>query len=164
MKHNSPIPPKPDGYTDEEWEDYNRDPCSWCIRELHNPSEDIRTNAADILRGLGADALDAIPALVESFSDPDDMFRGYCIHAVSDIALAIRIKTGTTTPSLINAIPHIVRLLEDRCDDVVCSAIVAIESIGTDAKSALNRLIQISETGTDQLRGFAESAITAISK
>lgn len=164
MNHDSRLPPKPDGYTDAEWADYNRDPCSWCIRELHNPSDDIRTNAADILRGLGADAQDAIPALVGCFTDSDDLFRGYCIHAVSDIAWAIRTKTGTTTPSLITAIPQIVRLLEDRCDDVVCSAIVAIEAIGTDANLALNRLIQISETGTDELRGFAESAITAISK
>ena len=159
-----PIPPIPDGYTEEEWRDYHSDPCRWCIRELFSLNDEVRTNAADILRGLGGDGLPAIPALAACFSDPNDMFRGYCIHAVSDIAWAAHSKTGITHASLINAIPSIVRLLDDQSEYVVCCAINAIEAIGPDAQSAASRLRQLAETGSTDVRRFAEAAVAAITK
>ncbi|MFL5342535.1 MAG: hypothetical protein ACJ8F7_20505 [Gemmataceae bacterium] len=65
----------PEGYTAEQWAEYQANPCGWCIKELGNPDADVRCNAADILRGLAADAEPAIPALVAGFRDRDKEVR-----------------------------------------------------------------------------------------
>ena len=79
MTEANDLPPRPPQYTPEEWAEYHRDPCGWCIKELRNPDSEIRCNAADILRGLAWDAEPAIPALVAGFQDPDVMFRSTAI-------------------------------------------------------------------------------------
>ena len=79
------MPDHPPGYTQEEWDSYLRDPCSWCIRELGGVDRDVRENAADILRGLGRDAERALPFLVAHFQDDDRGVRLACMHAVGEI-------------------------------------------------------------------------------
>lgn len=53
----------PEGYTKEEWYAYQRDPVSFCIKELGSPDSSVRFNAGDILRWLAFDAVNAIQPL-----------------------------------------------------------------------------------------------------
>jgi hypothetical protein len=67
----------PEGYSEEEWAEYQSDPVGFCIKELRNPSPGVRFNAADILRGMAADAEPAIPALTAGLHDQDKEVREY---------------------------------------------------------------------------------------
>ena len=100
MSKAKTIPPCPPEYTPEEWAEYHRDPCAWCIKELHNPKADIRCNSADILRGLGRDAVSAVPALIEGCQDRDQQVRAYCAHALAEIAYIINKELPKAVPSL----------------------------------------------------------------
>src|SRR5262249_16992489 len=64
-KRKEPQAEVPEGYTPEQWAEYQADPVGFCIKELKSKTSDVRFNAVDILRGCAGDAKAAIPALCE---------------------------------------------------------------------------------------------------
>jgi hypothetical protein len=44
----------PEGYTPEQWAEYESDPVGFCIKELSSNDTTVRFNAVDILRGCAA--------------------------------------------------------------------------------------------------------------
>lgn len=164
MGNAKDLPPCPPEYTPEEWVEYHRDPCAWCIKELRNPDPSIRCNAADILRGLAWDAVDAIPALIDGCRDPDEQVRGYCAHAFVDIAFAVHHRVPTALPSLAEAVPVLTELLNDRSVDVRCTAVYALREIGGCAEAAVPGLRRLLNDPESEVRECAKSALAIIAK
>jgi HEAT repeat protein len=158
------LPPCPPGYTPEEWASYNRDPCSWCIKELRNPDPEVRCNAADILRGLGWDAVDAIPALTEGCRDPDGQVRTYCAHALAEIGYDVHSRRPDALPVLNAAVPALTELLSDSSMDTRCCAIQALKQIGAAAKSAAPALRRLLNDPEAEVREASESALAKIER
>lgn len=155
MEDEQEVPP---GYTPEEWAEYNRDPCGWCIKELSNPDPSVRCNAADILRGLARDAESAIPALVAGFHDPHPSVRPYCVHAVADIAYAVKARAAVAVLALI-------ALLLDSDTELRCLAAHALGAIGPAAAApAQEALRQVLADADEEVRDAAASALTAIGR
>jgi len=142
-------------YTPEEWAEYNRDPCGWCIKELRNPDASIRCNAADILRGLAWDAEDAIPALIEGFQDSSEDVRAACVFAIGDIGFAI--KAGAAA-----AVPPLTELLRDSNPEIRCLAVAALEAIGPAAASAASELRLLLYDPDQEVRNRAAWALEAL--
>ena len=90
----------PEGYSEAEWSEYQTDPVGFCIKELTNPDPSVRFNAADILRGMAADAEPAIPALTASLKDQEKDVRAQCAFALSDIGYALRRLPAETVSCL----------------------------------------------------------------
>jgi HEAT repeat protein len=104
MSESQELPPCPPEYTPEEWAEYHRDPCGWCIKELRHPDPSVRYNAADVLRGMAADAVLAIPALATGCADPDHQVRAQCVFALLDIAQNVGHEAAAAVPALIGAL------------------------------------------------------------
>jgi HEAT repeat protein len=156
------LPPRPPGYTAEEWAEYHRDPCSWCIKELRNPDSTVRCNAADILRGLAWDAVPAIPALIEGCRDKNEQVRAYCIHALYDIADAVHRRVPDAIPSLSAAVPVLIDALSEKSLDVRCLAVHALGAIGAAAAPASAKLKKLLKDKEDEVREAAETALDSI--
>jgi HEAT repeat protein len=156
------LPPRPPGYTAEEWAEYHRDPCSWCIKELRNPDSSVRCNAADILRGLAWDAVPAIPALIEGCRDKNTQVRAYCIHALFDIADAVHRRVPEAVPSLSAAVPVLMDALAETNLDVRCLAVQALGAIGAAAAPATSKLKKLLKDKEEEVREAAESALGSI--
>lgn len=157
-------PPCPPEYTPEEWASYHRDPCSWCIKELRNSDPTIRCNAADILRGLAWDVVDAIPALIEGCRDPEEQVRAYCAHALVDIGFAVHHRVPSALPSLIRAVPVLTELLAEASLDVRSLAACALKEIGPDAKAAVPALRRLLDDPNPDMREYAKSPMAAINQ
>jgi hypothetical protein len=155
MAKGESLPPCPPEYTPEEWAEYHRDPCSWCVKELHNPDPEVRCSAADILRGLGKDAEAAIPALVAGFGDPDEQVRAYCVHALVDIGYAVRERA-------VAAVPALTELLRDVNAEVRCLAAHALSAIGPAAGAAAAELRELLADPDEDTREAAASALRRI--
>ena len=151
----TPDPDIPPEYTPEEWQSYQRDPCSWCIKELSNPDPNIRCNAADILRGLAQDAEAAIPALIEGFNDSDQSVRAYCIHAMVDIGYALMGRASSAVPALAS-------LLHDKSAEIRTLAAHALGAIGPSAEAAAHELRHLHTDTDENVRGAAEAALAKI--
>ena len=128
-KNLADLPPCPPEYTPEEWAEYHRNPCAWCIKELRNSDPTIRCNAADILRGLAWDAVDAIPALIAGCRDANEQVRANCAFALVDIGYAVHNRVPTALPSLMSAVPILTELLSDGSEDVRDCAQSALDAI-----------------------------------
>src|SRR5438105_14855178 len=87
------------------WPDYNVDPVGHCIAPLQQGNADERFNAADILRGLAADAESAIPVILEAMrKDKDDQVRSQCAFAMIDIGYAVKERAAFAVPMLIETL------------------------------------------------------------
>ena len=156
MTESHDLPPRPPQYTPEEWAQYHRDPCSWCIKELRNPDREIRCNAADILRGLAWDAEPAIPALVASFQDPDVMVRSYCVHALVDTGYAVKERAA-------GAVPALIEQLDSNHAEIRSLAASALGAIGPSAAAAAGKLRSLLSDPDPELRESAALAIEEVS-
>lgn len=154
--------PCPGEYTSEEWAEYHRDPCAWCIKELRNTDPSIRCNAAEILRGLAWDAVAAIPALIEGCQDSNEQVRAYCAHALVDIGYAVHARAPAALPSLIAAVPILTVLLSDQSMDVRCAAAYALQAIGSPAHVAIPALQSLLDDSELEMRDCAQSALATI--
>jgi HEAT repeat protein len=147
----SEIPP---GYTPEDWAEYNEDPCGWCIKELQNPDVGVRCTAADILRGLGPDAADAVPALIACFADSDVEVRRSCVFALVDIGYALTGKLSYVA----RAVTPLTRMLEDNDAECRSLAASALGAIGSSAESAVGSLLPLlSDADSDVRRASAQA-------
>jgi HEAT repeat protein len=151
MSQAEDLPPCPPEYTQEEWAEYHRDPCGWCVKELRNPDPGIRCTAADILRGLAWDAVAAIPALVEGCGDPDRQVRAYCVHALIDIGNAVHRRVPAALPSLTTAVSVLTAALSDEYDEVRCLAVHALGAVGPAALSAAPKLREMLTTSDPEM-------------
>jgi HEAT repeat protein len=149
------LPPCPPEYTPEEWAEYHRDPCGWCVKELRNPGPGVRCSAADILRGLGKDAEAAIPALIAGFDDPDEQVRAYCVHALVDIGYAVKVRAAAAVPALTG-------LLRDGNPEVRCLAAHALGAIGPSAAGAAGGLRGLLADPDEETLEAAASALARI--
>lgn len=156
------LPQRPPGYTAEEWAEYHRDPCSWCIKGLRNPDSSVRCNAADILRGLAWDAAPAIPALIEGCRDKNTQVRAYCIHALYEIAEAVHRRVPEAVPSLSAAVPVLIDALSEKDLDVRSLAIRALGAIGDAPAPATAKLKKLLKDKEEEVREAAESALHSI--
>jgi HEAT repeat protein len=148
-------PDVPGGYTAEEWAEYRRDPCGWCIKELKNPDADVRFNAADILRGLAGDAEAAIPALIEGFRDKSKQVRAQCVFALVDIGWALKERARGAVPALADA-------LRDSDDEVRALAANALGAIGPAASSAIPHLRKAIKDSAEEVREAAKEALSRV--
>jgi HEAT repeat protein len=148
-------PEVPVGYTAEEWAEYQRDPCGWCIKELKSPDADVRFNAADILRGLAGDAMAAIPALVEGFRDKNKQVRAQCVFALVDIGWALKERARGAVPALADA-------LRDPDAEVRALAANALGAIGPAASRAIPRLRKALKDPAEEVREAAEEALSKV--
>jgi HEAT repeat protein len=156
------LPPCPPEYTPEEWAEYHRDPCGWCIKELRNPDADIRCNAADILRGLAWDAVGAIPALIEGCRDADKQVRAYCVHALVDIGHAVHRRVPAALPSLAAAVPALIAALCDDFGEVRSLAVHALGAVGQAAAPAAAQLQGLLATADEETREAVVRALKRI--
>jgi HEAT repeat protein len=155
-------PGVPQGYTAEEWAEYQRDPCGWCVKELRNPDRGVRCNAADILRGLAFDAVAAIPALAEGLCDPDEQVRAYCAHALVDIGEAVNRRVPSALPSLAATVPALTAVLSDESGEVRALAAHALGAVGPPAAAAVPRLRQLLSDSEEEVRAYAARALASI--
>jgi HEAT repeat protein len=155
MNDTNDLPPRPPQYTPDEWAEYHRDPCGWCIKELRNPDPSVRCAAADTLRGLAWDAEAAIPALIVGFDDPDPTVRPYCVHALVDIGYAVKDRASA-------AVPALTTLLRDGDLEIRCLAAHALGAIGRAAASATGELRKRLSDPDEETREAAASALKAI--
>jgi HEAT repeat protein len=150
-----PGPEVPEGYTAEEWAEYQADPCGWCIKELRNPDAEVRHNAADILRGLAADAEPAIPALVAGFQDPDEEVRTQCVFALVDIGYAVKERAAGAVSALAQA-------LRDPNAEIRSLAAEALGAIGSAAKPAKAQLLKALKDRNAEVRESVAKALKLI--
>jgi HEAT repeat protein len=150
-----PEPEIPEGYTPEEWAEYQADPCGWCIKELRNSDADVRFNAADILRGLAADAEPAIPALVAGLGDSDEQVRTQCVFALVDIGYAVKERAAGAVAALAQA-------LRDPSAEIRSLAAEALAAIGPAASPAKAQLLKARKDRNAEVRESVEKALKVI--
>ncbi len=100
---------------------------------LRDESKGARRAAAGVLRGIGRDACEAVPALIEALEDKD--------RSVRSIAAAALGKMGSHAKG---AVPRLIELLNDRGDrylGVRLSAASALGDIGPGAFAAVPALL-----------------------
>ncbi len=154
-KRKKPEADVPEGYTAAEWAEYQADPCGWCIKELRNADADVRCNAADILRGLGADAEPALPALVAGFRDPDEQVRTQCVFALVDIGYAVKERAA-------GAVPALAKALRDPNAEIRSLAAEALGAIGRAAAPAKAQLVKVRKDRNAAVRESVEKALKSI--
>lgn len=125
--------PYKDSYTREEWEEYWNDPAKFCAKQLKSSNASIRFNAADILRGLGADAEPALSALAEGLQDEDKQVRAQCAFALSDIGYSLKERAQIVVLPLANA-------LKDEDEEVRVLSSEALLAIGKAAVQVIPAL------------------------
>ena len=151
------MPDHPPGYTQEEWDSYLRDPCTWCIRELGSVDRNVRYNAADILRGLGPDAEPALPALNAHFQDSDRDVRLACLHAVGEIV-------GATEAGAEASARALGELLGDPDPEARALAAFGLGRCGLAAARWVPRLQErLTDTDTE-VRSAVETALSRIAR
>jgi hypothetical protein len=70
-----------------DYVDYCEDTSGYCLTKLNDSDPTTRFSAIEVLRGLGADGVAAIPRLCELLrDDPDEQVRAHCAFALADLA------------------------------------------------------------------------------
>jgi HEAT repeat protein len=147
----------PDGYTPEEWAEYQSDPVGFCIKQLRSTDSSIRFNAVDILRGCAGDAKAAIPALCDLLAEEKvDTIRAQCAWALQDICE--RVDHESAEP----AVGPLAKALHDTNAEVRSLAASALGAIGKTAKAAKPDLLTASEDPDPEVREAVERALRAL--
>ena len=147
----------PEGYTPEQWAEYQSDPVGWCIKELQNKNQTVRFNAVDILRGCAGDAKAAIPALCDLLeNDKVTTIRAQCAFALQDICESVDAKSAK------RAVAPLSKALQDPDDEVRALAANALGIIGPPVKSARPDLLKAVKDRNPDVREAAEAALEMI--
>jgi HEAT repeat protein len=157
-KHKQENSDVPEGYTPEQWAEYQADPVGFCIKELSNEDQSVRFNAVDILRGCAGDAKAAIPALCELLGKEQvTTTRAQCAFALEEICERVDPESAG------QAVTPLARALGDSDAEVRTLAANALRAIGEPAKSAKQDLMKALEDSNADVREAVESALEAIS-
>nr|WP_086939929.1 HEAT repeat domain-containing protein [Thaumasiovibrio occultus] len=82
-------------------DDFYADPVGHCIKALASCDDDVRFNAADILRGLGKEAAPALLALCHHMlADTDSEVRCQCAFALSELCEQLGAQADAAEPYL----------------------------------------------------------------
>jgi HEAT repeat protein len=147
----------PEGYTPEEWAEYQRDPVGFCIKELSNRNGDVRYNAVDILRGCAGDAKAAIPALCELLGkEKVTTIRAQCAWALQEICESVDARSAKI------AVAPLTKALHDSNAEVRSISANALGAIGKPAISAKTELKKALKDRNAEVREAAERALAAI--
>jgi hypothetical protein len=104
-------------------------PTARLIRQLQDPDDDIRQDAARALGELGSEAKDAAPALTEALEDADAEVRYRALKALSKIGFAEK-----------TAVPALAKRLKDDDRNVRYYAAKMLSKMGPDAAPAVEAL------------------------
>ena len=147
-------PGVPEGYSAEEWAEYQADPVGFCIKELNSRDASVRYNAVDILRGCAGDAKAAIPALCELlFKDKDREVRAQCAFALREICERVEARAAR------QAVGPLAEALRDSYAEVRSLAANALGALGRPAKLAKPRLLEARKDRNAGVREAVEEAL-----
>jgi len=118
------------------------------IENLKHSERQVRAQAADALRSIGADASTAEPALIGALRDREQMVRSRAALALRDIH-----------PKSEQVVPALVAALGDDNSDVRRSAAQALGNLGMKARSASAALLPVLQ---DKVPSVADSAAAAL--
>ena len=141
---------------------YRGRPLREWIALLHDENGQTRRTAATTIGGIGADAAQAVPALIGTLQDPEDDVRSRSAWALGRIGPGAKSAVAPLTSGLKDprdfvqsaaatalgrigsdardAVPALVETLKDKGLGVRCAAIEALGRIGPDAKAAVSPL------------------------
>jgi len=144
----------PNGYTPEQWAEYQADPVGFCIKELSNQDQSVRFNAVDILRGCAGDAKAAIPALCDLLvTEKVTTVRAQCAWALQEICERVEPESAG------QAVTPLAGALGDPDAEVRTLAANALGAIGKPAESAKPELTKALNDSSPDVRGAAEAAL-----
>jgi HEAT repeat protein len=147
----------PEGYTPEQWAEYQADPVGFCIKELNSKDSDVRFNAVDILRGCAGDAKAAIPALCNLLGkEKVATIRAQCAWALQDICERVDARSAK------HAVGPLAHALRDSNAEVRTLAANALRAIGKPARSAKPDLMTARKDRNADVREAVEEALEAI--
>ena len=137
----------------DDWPDYLEDPVGHCEAAFKFGDASARFNAADILRGLAADAESAIPAIVQVMrNDIDDQVRAQCAFAMIDIGYSVKERAKVAVTALIET-------LHDSFPEARSLAASALAAIGPTAKVAIPALRDALRDDHECVRDAAQKAL-----
>ena len=149
MAKNRKVPQSdvPEGYTPEQWAEYQADPVGFCIKELNNKDSDVRFNAVDILRGCAGDAKAAIPTLCDLLGkEKVATIRAQIAWALQDICVRVDARSAK------QAVGPLTKALHDSDAEVRSLAAKALGAIGKPAKGAKPNLEGALKDPTEDVR------------
>jgi HEAT repeat protein len=147
----------PEGYTPEQWAEYQADPVGFCIKELNSKDSNVRFNAVDILRGCAGDAKAAIPALCDLLEiEKVTTIRAQCAWALQDICERVDARSAR------HAVAPLAKALRDSDAEVRTLAANALRAIGKPAKSAKPDLVHALKDRNADVREAVEEALEVI--
>ena len=139
---------------EDQWPDYYADPVGHCVAAFNYGNEHERFNAADIFRGLAADASAAVPVIVNAMRcDNSANVRAQCAFALADIGAALKEQAKPAVLPLMEA------LTEDGNAEVRSLAATALGAIGPAAKEAISVLVLALQDQHEWVRNAAENAL-----
>jgi HEAT repeat protein len=109
---------------------------------------EVRARSAALLRRAGADARDALPALIEALADQDIIVRGQAAFALAGIGAP--------------AVPQLVETLKSQNIDARRLAVIALGKIGPDADVARPALTSLLQDADAELRMSSAEALKKI--
>jgi HEAT repeat protein len=115
------------------------------VKQLKDTDSPVRKDAAKALAALGPQADSAVPALIESLSDPD---KG----VVQEVAIALS-RVGAL------AIPALTEALKSKNENVFGGAVIALGRIGPPAIPSLTEMLRDKNTSTSTAAALALSNI-----
>ncbi len=121
------------------------------IEKLQDKDVAVRRSAAMALKQMGAEAKQAVPALIKALQDKD--------HHVRSRAASTLGKIG---PEAEEAISNLIELLQDKNKGVRWYAAIGLGEIGPKAKRAIPALIRILEGEDRDVRWIAAEALGRI--
>jgi HEAT repeat protein len=107
--------------------------------------------AAAAIAGFGAEAKEAVPALIAALSDPHPDNRWSAVGALANIGQEAR-----------EAVPALITALDDADEKMRWYAAWALSEIGPDARSAVPALMTALDDSDEDVRGYAARALGRI--
>jgi HEAT repeat protein len=147
----------PEGYTPEQWAEYQADPVGFCVKELNSKDSDVRFNAVDILRGCAGDAKAAIPALCDLLEkEKVTTIRAQCVWALQDVCERVDARSAK------QAVGPLAKALRDSDAEVRTLAANALRAIGKPARSARPDLLTALKDRNADVREAVKGALEVI--